>query len=56
VLGYGLETWPFAQEAVHKMAGMSSSEIFTIDGAAHGAHVSHPEQFANFVRRAVVLV
>ena len=53
LLGIGLRTWPFAQDAARRVAEMLGAESFTIDGAAHSAHVSHPEQFAEFVRRSI---
>ncbi|HEY0581965.1 MAG TPA: alpha/beta hydrolase, partial [Chloroflexota bacterium] len=52
LLGYGTSTWPYSRDAAITLAGMLGAEVFTIDGAAHSAHVSHPEQFAGFVRRA----
>ena len=30
-----------------------NAELFEIAGARHGAHLSHPDKFADFVRRAV---
>ncbi|MGP0032849.1 MAG: alpha/beta fold hydrolase [Acidimicrobiales bacterium] len=53
LFGVGLETWPFARDAAARLAEMVGSELFTIDGASHGAHVSHAEQFAEFVRRSL---
>jgi pimeloyl-ACP methyl ester carboxylesterase len=52
LFGVGLETWPFAQEAATRLAESQGSGLFTIAGAGHSAHVSHPEQFAQFVRRS----
>jgi pimeloyl-ACP methyl ester carboxylesterase len=52
LFGVGLQTWPFAQDAAERLAEMMHSALFTIDGAAHSAHVSHPEEFAEFVRRS----
>ena len=52
LFGVGLETWPFAQEAATRLAESQGADLFTIAGAAHSAHVSHPEQFAQFVRRS----
>lgn len=44
------------QEAARRLAaGVDGAELFVIEGAGHGAHHSHPEQFAEFVRRAVSL-
>jgi pimeloyl-ACP methyl ester carboxylesterase len=53
LFGVGLQTWPFAQEAATRLAESQGADLFTIAGAAHSAHVSHPEQFAQFVRRSV---
>ena len=55
LFGIGLDTWPFAQEAATKLADSQSAGLFTIEGAAHSAHVSHPEQFAQFVRRSTTI-
>jgi pimeloyl-ACP methyl ester carboxylesterase len=55
LFGVGRQTWPFAQEAALKLADSQGAELFTVDGAAHSAHVSHPEQFAHFVRRATTV-
>jgi pimeloyl-ACP methyl ester carboxylesterase len=55
LFGVGLQTWPFAQEAATRLAESAGAELFTIAGAAHTAHVSHPEDFATFVRRSVAL-
>jgi pimeloyl-ACP methyl ester carboxylesterase len=32
---------------------VTGAELMEIDGAGHGAHLSHPDAFARFVRRAV---
>ncbi len=45
LFGVGLQTWPFAQEAATRLADSQGADLFTIEGAAHTAHVSHPEQF-----------
>lgn len=55
LFGVGLQTWPFAQEAATRLAESLSAELFTIAGAGHTAHVSHPRQFAEFVRRSTAL-
>ncbi len=52
LFGVGLQTWPFAQEAATRLADSQGADLFTIAGAAHSAHVSHPEKFAQFVRRS----
>jgi pimeloyl-ACP methyl ester carboxylesterase len=55
LFGVGLATWPFAQEAATRLAESLGAELFTIAGAGHTAHVSHPQQFAEFVRRSTAL-
>jgi pimeloyl-ACP methyl ester carboxylesterase len=34
---------------------VAHAELFEIPGAGHGAHLTHPDGFASFVRRAVAL-
>ena len=54
VVGYGTRT-----ESHHRagsedlLAHLPDGERFEINGAGHGAHVSHPDAFAAFVRTAV---
>ena len=55
LFGVGLESWPFSQEAATRLAESLGAELFTIAGAGHSAHVSHPQQFAEFVRRSTAL-
>ncbi len=55
LFGVGLQSWPFSQEAATKLAESLRAEMFTIAGAGHSAHVSHPGQFAEFVRRSTAL-
>jgi pimeloyl-ACP methyl ester carboxylesterase len=52
LFGVGLQTWPFAQEAATRLAESHGADLFTIAGAGHNAHVSHPEEFSQFVRRS----
>ena len=52
VFGVGLQTWRFARDAAVWLAEMLGAESYTIDGAAHGAHISHPAEFAAFVRHS----
>jgi len=52
--GCGTVSVSYHQRAAHELADAApSGELVTIDGAAHGAHLSHPREFAGFVRRAV---
>jgi pimeloyl-ACP methyl ester carboxylesterase len=55
LFGVGLKSWPFSQEAATRLAESLEAELFTIAGAGHSAHVSHPEEFAEFVRRSTAL-
>jgi pimeloyl-ACP methyl ester carboxylesterase len=55
LFGVGLQSWPFSQEAATRLAESLGAELFTIAGAGHSAHVSHPQQFAEFVRRSTAL-
>ena len=55
LFGVGLESWPFSQEAATRLAATLGAELFTIAGAGHSAHVSHPAQFAAFVRKSTAL-
>jgi pimeloyl-ACP methyl ester carboxylesterase len=54
VSGYGSETHARHRESATRLAdAVPDGELFVIDGAAHGAHMSHPREFADFVRRVV---
>jgi pimeloyl-ACP methyl ester carboxylesterase len=55
LFGVGLETWSFSHEAATRLAESLGAEIFTIAGAGHTAHVSHPQPFAEFVRHSTTL-
>jgi pimeloyl-ACP methyl ester carboxylesterase len=55
LFGVGLESWPFSQEAATRLAESLGVELFTIAHAGHSAHVTHPRQFAEFVRRSTTL-
>ena len=55
LFGVGLQTWPFAREAATTLAESLGADLFTIADAGHTAHVSHPAEFAEFVRRAAIL-
>lgn len=52
LMGVGLKTWPFALDAATRLATTLDAQLFTVAGAAHSAHISHPDEFAQFVRRA----
>ena len=55
LFGVGLQSWPFSQDAATRLAESLGAELFTIAGAGHSAHVTHPRQFAEFVRRSTAL-
>ena len=54
IVGYGA-SWPHAKTSP-QLALALSCPTFTIEGASHIAHLSHPTEFAQFVRRAIVSV
>jgi pimeloyl-ACP methyl ester carboxylesterase len=54
VLGVGTATTDRHRRAVDHLAGVVvSAEVVTLDGAAHGAHMTHPAGFADMVQRAL---
>jgi pimeloyl-ACP methyl ester carboxylesterase len=54
VLGRGEQTDERHRRAVTELAAaVPDAEVTVISGAPHGAHYSHGEEFAGFVRRAV---
>ncbi len=54
VFGRGGESvWHHRRAALELHAAVPGSELFDIDGAAHGAHLSHPAGFAQFVRAVI---
>jgi len=55
IIGYGEKTWPYSLEASQRLAAIVGCETFVVAGAPHTAHVSHPDEFTEFVRRAVAL-
>lgn len=53
VVGWGSATRPHQIESSRRLVEtLPDVEPFTIEGAGHGAHLSHPEEFARFVRAA----
>jgi pimeloyl-ACP methyl ester carboxylesterase len=53
--GYGSESRPYHQDAAAQLAReVADGELVVIEGSGHGAHTSHPDEFAAFVRRATV--
>jgi pimeloyl-ACP methyl ester carboxylesterase len=55
VIGYGEETWPYSSEAAQRVAAILGCATFAVAGAPHLCHVTHPDGFAEFVRRTVAL-
>jgi pimeloyl-ACP methyl ester carboxylesterase len=53
LIGYGA-SWPHT-ETSPQLATHLSCPTFVIEQASHAAHVSHPEEFAAFARRAAAL-
>jgi len=54
VAGHGTESRPHHKESARLLAeAVPGGEVLTIDGASHGAHLTHPQEFAALVRRAV---
>lgn len=54
VVGRGSDTAPHHLRASDELAAaVGGAELVVIEGAGHGAHTSHPDEFAAFVRRAV---
>jgi pimeloyl-ACP methyl ester carboxylesterase len=54
VFGRGGSSRPHHRRAAAELAAMApSAELFEVPGAAHGAQLTHPAAFADFVRRAV---
>jgi len=54
VLGYGTSTERHHRGGVDALAtALPDAEVVEINGGGHGAHVSHPDAFAAFVRTAV---
>lgn len=54
VIGWGSRSRPHQIESSNRLVQtLADVEPFVVDGAGHGAHLSHPEEFAQFVRAAV---
>jgi pimeloyl-ACP methyl ester carboxylesterase len=54
LFGRGGRSLPHHREGVAWLVEHTpDAELFEVPGAAHGAHLSHPDGFADFVRRAV---
>jgi len=56
VAAHGSEARPHHRRATEELArDVPRGEAPTIEGAGHGAHLSHPVEFAGLVRRSVAL-
>jgi pimeloyl-ACP methyl ester carboxylesterase len=54
VFGRGTESLPHHRASADWLvAHTPDAELIEIEGAAHGAHLTHPDAFARFVRVAV---
>ncbi len=54
VLGRGSRSLPHHRRAIDALVGLlPTTEVIEFPGATHGAHISHPDAFAAFVRRVV---
>ena len=53
VAGYGSLSPPHQRRAAELLAARTGGEAVAVVGAHHGAHLSHPADFADLVRRAV---
>ncbi|HVF75242.1 MAG TPA: alpha/beta hydrolase [Acidimicrobiales bacterium] len=57
VLGVGGQSREHQKEAAPKLAAaLPRAELVVIEDASHGAHLSHPKEFAALVRRALAEV
>jgi pimeloyl-ACP methyl ester carboxylesterase len=55
VVGCGSDSEPHHREGARRLVSVvPGAELVEIDGATHGAHRSHPQEFAAFVRRTVI--
>ncbi len=56
VLGRGSRSLPHHRRAIDALVELlPRTEVVEFPGATHGAHISHPDAFAAFVRRVVAL-
>ena len=51
--GHGTESEPHHQDAAKRLAVLTGTTPFVIDGSGHGAHHSHPAEFAAFIQVVV---
>jgi pimeloyl-ACP methyl ester carboxylesterase len=55
IVGRGSVSASYQRDAAARLAEAAHADLVEIDGAGHGAHTTHPQEFADFVRRAVEL-
>jgi pimeloyl-ACP methyl ester carboxylesterase len=55
IIGYGERTWPWTLDSSQRAAADLGCGTFVIAGSTHLGNVSHPDEFADFVRQAVAL-
>jgi pimeloyl-ACP methyl ester carboxylesterase len=53
VAGCGTRSRRHHREAARRLAALAGTPLVEVDGADHGAHLTHPAQFAAFVRTVV---
>jgi pimeloyl-ACP methyl ester carboxylesterase len=54
ILGHGTRSRPHHREGTRLLAGLlARGELVAIEGSGHGAHLSHPAEFAALVLRAL---
>ncbi len=56
LFGHGSRSWPYSRDACHELAARTGQPEYEVEGATHVGHVTHPEEFAGFVRATVGLV
>ena len=55
IVGRGSDTAGYHHLAAARLAESTGASLVDVEGGGHASHVSHPEEFAAFVRRAVDL-
>jgi pimeloyl-ACP methyl ester carboxylesterase len=55
LVGFGTATWRHQVDGAERLAELLGAELMGVEGAGHFGHATHPEGFAQFVRRAVAL-
>ncbi len=55
LVGGSVDTTPWDFESGRRLSEILDAELVSFDDAGHTAHRTHPREFADFVRRAIVL-